>query len=114
VVGLCAFPAFLTRGDDAALNDLLDHAAYIAALVGSEHVGLGLDFADEDEKDFDYYGYDERYYPRPPWRYPRGIASFADVRNIREGLEARGFSGTEAAGILGENFLRVFAQAWRG
>jgi membrane dipeptidase len=114
VVGLCAFPAFLTRGEDAALHHLLDHAAYIAALVGSEHVGLGLDFADEDEEDFDYYGYDERYYPRPPWRYPQGIASFADVPNIRGGLEARGFSGVEAAGILGENFLRVFAQAWRG
>lgn len=52
--------------------------------MGAEHLGLGFDIADED--DYDYYGYGERYYPRPPW--------------------------TWSAGILGENFLRVFDQTW--
>lgn len=114
VIGLCAFPAFLTTGERPSLEHLLDHAEYIAGLVGPEHVGVGLDFADEDEEDFDYYGYDERYYPRPPWVFPKGIGGFGEFQNLRAGLEARGFSGSEVAGILGENFLRVFASVWGG
>jgi membrane dipeptidase len=114
VIGVCAFPFFLARGGPATLAMLIDHASYIAELVGPSHVGLGFDFADEDEDDFIYFGYDERYISRPPWIWPEGIAGHADAVNIAPALRARGFSEAEIKGILGENFLRVFGAIWGG
>jgi membrane dipeptidase len=113
VLGLCAFPAFVDD-EQPSVRRLAEHAAHFAGLVGAEHVGMGLDFSDEDASDYDFYGYDERYYPRPPWTWPAGIESHADVPRLREALGDVGFSGQETDGILGENFLRVFAQTWGG
>jgi membrane dipeptidase len=111
VIGVVAFPSFVAA-TEPTLDKLVDHIAYIADRVGPEHVGIGTDFADEDEEDFDFYGYDPRYYPRPPWTWPAGIAWWEDHRNIPEALAARGFSDAEIAGIMGENFLRVFDELW--
>ena len=52
---------------------------------------MGLDYADEDEDDYDFFGYDERYYPRPPWIWPSGIESHAQVPTLRAALLAKGF-----------------------
>jgi membrane dipeptidase len=111
VIGLCAFPSFVASAQPS-VHHLAEHAAHLAGLVGAEHVGMGLDYADEDEDDYDFFGYDERYYPRPPWIWPSGIESHAQVPSLRAALLAKGFSAGEADGILGENFLRVFAQTW--
>ncbi|MCW2701938.1 MAG: peptidase renal dipeptidase [Blastococcus sp.] len=111
VVGLCAFPSFVSA-EQPTVHDLARHAAYIADLVGAEHVGMGLDYSVEDEDDYEFFGYDERYYPRPPWIWPAGIESHAEVPVLGSALREAGFSRAEVAGILGENFLRVFAQSW--
>jgi len=112
VIGLCAFPSFVSAGPAPTLDQIIDHAAHIAGLVGAGHVGLGLDFADEGEEEYDFYGYDERYYPRPPWTWPRGIEWLHQCGSIPLALQARGFSPDEAAGIMGLNFLRVLATIW--
>jgi len=114
VIGICAFPYFIKRTGTPDLEGLVDHADYISRLVGPQHVGLGFDFADEDEDDYVYYGYDDRYIPHPPWTWPAGISGHADARNVAGSLRARGFSATETRGILGENFLRVFEAIWGG
>jgi membrane dipeptidase len=112
VIGLCAFPSFVSAGPAPALDQLIDHAVHIAGLVGAGHIGLGLDFADEGEEEYDFYGYDERYYPRPPWVWPRGIEWLHQCGGISPALQARGFSPDEAAGVMGMNFLRVLATIW--
>jgi membrane dipeptidase len=112
VVGACAFPAFLVSEGRPTLQTLVDHIKHIADKAGVAHVGLGLDFAAEDERDYDYYGYDERYYPRPPWVWPKGIEWWQDTRNIRAALLDGGFGPDEVDGIMGENFLRAFGSAW--
>jgi membrane dipeptidase len=115
VIGLCGFPAFVSPAPIPTLDQLIDHADYISELVGSQHVGLGLDFAIEDEGDYDYYGYDPRYYPRPPWTWPTGLDDFfLDAPHITAALKQRGYTDDEVRGILGENFLRAFAQIWGG
>ncbi|WP_245318200.1 MULTISPECIES: membrane dipeptidase [unclassified Mesorhizobium] len=114
VIGVCAAPFFLTRNGPATLDMLIDHAAYIADLVGPQHVGLGFDFAEENADDYVYYGYDERYIPMPPWTFPSRIAGHADAGNVEISLRARGFGENEIRGILGENFLRVFGEIWGG
>jgi len=112
VIGLCAFPAFVAR-EGPTVEKLADHAVHIANLVGAEHLGLGLDFAVEDEDDYEYFRYDERYYPRPPWVWPTGIEDQSQVPNVATALAQRGFSTSDVAGVMGENFMRVFADVWR-
>jgi membrane dipeptidase len=113
VIGVCAFPAFVDA-DHPSLERLVDHVVYIGERIGIERVSLGLDYADEDEDDYDFYGYDPRYYPRPPWTYPRGIGSYEEFPNIAAELERRGLSGAEVDGVLGENLLRVCEEVWGG
>jgi membrane dipeptidase len=93
-----------------------DHGreGHIAGLTGPEHVGLGLDYADESEEEYDFYGYDERYYPRPPWVWPEGLEWLHRTRAIAPALAARGFTPAEVDGVLGGNFLRVLADIWGG
>lgn len=112
VIGLCAFPAFVSGDAAPTLDQLVDHAVYIADLVGARHLGLGLDFADEDENDYAYFGYDERYYPRPPWNWPAGISWWDETANIATALLRRGFNDDDVTGIMGENFMRAFEQTW--
>jgi membrane dipeptidase len=114
VIGVCAAPFFLARQGPATVDMLVDHIDYIANLVGIEHVGLGFDFADEDEDDFVYFGYDERYIPRPPWIWPSGIAGHEDAPNIAAVLRKRGYGESDVRSVLGENFLRVFERIWGG
>jgi membrane dipeptidase len=111
VIGVCAFPGFVCAAD-ANLDRVLDHVDYLASLVGANHVGLGMDFATETAEDYDYFGYEEDTYPRPPWTYPPGIAGFADLRNIGTGLAGRGYTAEQIAGIASGNFLRVFGEVW--
>lgn len=111
VIGACAFPGFLSAAG-ADLGTLLDHVDYLADLIGAEHVGLGMDFSTETEEDYDYFGYEEDTYPRPPWIYPPGIAGFADIRNIGAGLADRGYRADQIEGIARGNFLRVFREVW--
>src|SRR5690348_14591401 len=111
VIGVCAFPGFVSAADPD-LGKLLDHVDYLAALVGAEHVGLGMDYAVETEEDYDFYRYEEDTYPRPPWTYPPGIAGFADIRNIGDGLARRGYRTDQIEGIASGNFLRVFREVW--
>ncbi|GAA4090730.1 dipeptidase [Nocardioides kongjuensis] len=113
VIGLCAFPSFVSADPAPTLDQLLDHAVHIAERVGPQHLSLGTDFIDENEDDYDYFGYDERYYPRPPWTWPTGLAWWDEVRNVGPALRSRGFSDDEVSGILGENLLRALDVAWR-
>jgi hypothetical protein len=46
--------------------------------------------ADEGEEEYDFYGYDETYYPRPPWVWPRGIEWLHQCSGMSAALQARG------------------------
>lgn len=126
VIGLNAFPAFISTKPQPTLDDLVDHAAYIADLVGAEHIGLGLDFysgmagvADPARAQAEYEAlvaagtWKPAVYPPPPYHYPQGLESPAGLPAVTERLLARGFSPAEVRGILGGNFLRVFEAVWR-
>lgn len=108
VIGICTYPGFLGPEDySPTADDLIDHAVYIADLVGEQHVSLGLDYADEDEDDYKYFGYDPKYYPLTPWEYPLGIASFLDLPAFADRLRGRGLGEPFVAGLMGNNYARV-------
>lgn len=112
VIGVCAFPGFVAA-EEPNLEHLLDHIDYLVERVGDEHVGYGFDFADEDEADYVYYRYEDDTYPHPPWTYPPGIAGFADIANVADGMRKRGYSEEQVGRIGGGNFLRVFGEIWK-
>jgi membrane dipeptidase len=112
VVGANAFPAFVRSGGTPTVEHLLDHVDYMVRLMGPRHVGLGRDFATENEDDYEYFGYKPEFYPPPPWTYPAGIEGFAAIPNVTRGLLARGYGDEDIHAILGDNFLRVFRAVW--
>jgi membrane dipeptidase len=112
VIGMNAFPAFVKK-NRPTLNDLLDHVDYIANLVGTNHIGIGFDFAQETIQEYKDFGYDPETYPLPPWTYPKNIDDISKTPNFTRGLISRGYSEKDIKKILGENFIRVFKQVWK-
>jgi membrane dipeptidase len=117
VIGAVGFPSFVATAPEPSLDQFIDHMAYIGDLVGVEHVGIGLDYWNGTEGDYLKLvasgTWSAETYPPPPWRYPAGLGDASGLPNLTERLLERGFSAGEVAGILGENWLRVWGQIWR-
>lgn len=76
------------------LSKLIDHIVHIATVAGIDHVGLG--------SDFDGAG-----------GFPIGMEDVSQFPNITLELLRRGYSERDVKKILGENLLRVMAEAER-
>ena len=76
------------------LSKLIDHIDHIVKVAGIDHVGLGADF--DGAADF-----------------PEGAQDVSMLPNITYELLKRGYAEQDIRKILGENFLRVFAEAER-
>jgi membrane dipeptidase len=116
VIGINAFPAFVSKKPEPTVQDFLGHIDYIADLVGTDHVGIGSDFlegATLEEYKYLIKSYKPEAVPKWPWVFPEGIRSVSDFPNITKGLVDKGYSEEEIKGILGGNFLRVFKQVWK-
>jgi membrane dipeptidase len=74
------------------LAKLIDHIDHIVKVAGIDHVGLGADFDGAND-------------------FPAGARDVSMLPNITYELLKRGYSEADIRKILGENFLRVFAQA---
>jgi membrane dipeptidase len=130
VIGLVAFGPFVLKAGQTewpSLDDLLEHADYIAQLTGSSrHIGIGTDMS------LGSYPYDQQ----SPWGSPAYQSSFAhynfissdsrspkralrdfncypQIVDVADKLLGRGFTHEDVHGILGGNFLRVFEQVWK-
>lgn len=107
VIGITGFPRLLEP--DPTVDTLLDHIDHVVRLVGVDHVGIGMDFAegwtDSPSHRKKLIEIDGRIYD-----WPRGITSVVEFRNITRGLVARGYSEVDIGKILGGNFLRVFRE----
>jgi membrane dipeptidase len=107
VIGITGFPRLLEP--DPTVDTLLDHIDHVVNLVGVDHVGIGMDFA-EGWTDSPFHRkklieIDGRIYD-----WPSGIATVLEFPNITRGLVARGYSDEQISKILGGNFLRVFRE----
>jgi membrane dipeptidase len=76
------------------ISKLIDHIDYIVKVAGIDHVGIGADFDGANDM-------------------PEGARDVSMLPNITYELLKRGYSEQDIRKILGENFLRVFAQAER-
>ena len=118
MIGVCCLPrAVKTKNPN--LSDLLDHHDYIARLVGSQYLGLGLDFIEGyvEHKQIlpeshrwhtlrpDLWGTVDDFYTQT---YPLGLHSILLLPNFTQGLLDRKYSEEEVLGSLGANWLRTF------
>src|SRR4030095_15001593 len=73
------------------LSVLIDHIDHIAKVAGVDHVGIGSDFDGVPS-------------------LPVGMEDISKLPNITYELLKRGYSENDVKKVLGENFLRAFAQ----
>lgn len=117
VIGINGLSLFLGDKRKASAKTVARHVAYIADLVGHEHVGISLDYdpttEDEDGTE-DGLDEDPVYWP-PEAGYDRPI-DFLPLNRlpvICDELFRMGFTESELAGILGGNFRRVAEKVWK-
>ena len=119
VVGVNAFPWFLATGSQATISDFLDTVNYMVKLIGIDHVGIGCDFIEGQSREWFRWLFTGRNTDKVPdyqidWPviYPKGLQGAADFPNLTRALLQRGYSETDVKKIMGENFLRLFREAW--
>ena len=76
------------------ISKLIDHIDHIVKVAGIDHVGIGADFDGANDM-------------------PEGAQDVSMLPNITYELLKRGYSELDIRKILGENFLRAFAEAER-
>jgi membrane dipeptidase len=118
VIGIVTVPFFLAGGEGVGMESWLDHADYIADLVGWEHVAIGSDWPMPMPKSilkdaFNTLAAEAGFREEDNIDSATNLIGFDDYRdlpNITRGLVSRGYSDEQIKGILGENFLRVFEE----
>jgi membrane dipeptidase len=113
VIGINGIGMFL--GDnDASTSQIVRHIDYISELVGSEHIGLGIDYVFDEKELNDYVRNNPSLFPKE-MGYGSGMqmAVPEQIPEIRENLLKKGYSDEQVFGILGNNFLRVAKQVWK-
>jgi membrane dipeptidase len=125
LVGIVGFPGFVGPGTKPTLDQFIDHLAYIADLIGIDHVGLGIDYyvaqwpvvTDEEAKRvYDKFVADgvwrSNTYGPPPHYYPAGIETPRTLPALTARLLERGFDADATRKVLGLNWLRVYRAVW--
>ncbi len=100
-------------------DDVARHAAYVADLVGIDHVGIGLDisFSQSDLDDTPPGDYDPTYWWPKSAGYDRALnrSTYPPVESwqtLSSALQRTGMTADEAALVMGGNMMRVAAQVW--
>jgi membrane dipeptidase len=125
VMGLNGYPDFVSKKKQPSLDDLIDHADYIAKLVGVDHVSVGIDYyegqagvaSDEEARAIykmlvDSGTWNPKVYSPPPFLYPEGIEMPEKLGNLTAGLLKRGYSEKDVQKIMGLNLVRVYSEVW--
>ena len=118
VIGFPSYAQFLDihKTRVPSIIEYLEVIEHVVNLVGIDYVVLGLDFTSTwEEKDYDQAA---KTYPEIYLDYNfedtrlNGLRGIVDAFNVTRGLAAQGYTDNAILKVLGENFLRVFAEAW--
>lgn len=100
-------------------DDVARHAAYVANLVGLQHVGIGLDisFRQDELNDNPPVDYDPAYWWPESAGYHRALEriTYTPVetwQRLAQALQRVGMTPGEAASVMGLNMMRVAGQVW--
>ena len=118
---VCVSGVSLFLGNDApTAQDVARHAAYVANLVGVQHVGIGLDigFSEATLDDTPPGAFDPTYWWPASAGYTHAIAGvrytpIAAWQEMDAALQATGMNSDDTAMVMGGNMMRVAQQVWR-
>jgi membrane dipeptidase len=124
VIGITAFNDYLVRNrkdektphsPQVTVEEYVDQFEYIKKLVGVEHVGLGPDFV--EGRNINYDNINREVMPpemmsQGTWLYVKGFENISELPNVTKSLIRRGWSTGDIRKVLGENWLRVYKQIW--
>lgn len=119
VIGITFYSPFCQRPDGGhpTIEDVVDHIAYVADLVGIDHVGIGSDhFEAESEVRYAAFGTQfagtQRGFTRETV-YAQGIERVERLLSLTLRMMRRGFSDADILKVLGGNHLRLFRAVWQ-
>ena len=100
---------------DVSTETIVRHVEYVAQLVGTQHVGLGLDYCFDIAEVDAHMAENPDLFP-PEKGYGAGLMATVEperIPQIADTLLSRGWKDEEVVGLLGENNLRVARKVWR-
>ena len=122
VIGANAFQSFLPKGYESNITDYIDAIDDLVERVGIDHVGIGTDYCqDQPHKFFEWLFAQQgtKFRPMPidipdPHVHPSGMETPDKMGNISVELSKRGYSESAISKVLGDNWMRLFRQVFRG
>jgi membrane dipeptidase len=118
VMGITSVRMFVKAEEPTTVEDMLDHYAHVAKLVGVEHLGVGSDI---DLDGYDDMPPEENKKLRAFYKGSYGFREKLDIEGVdhpkrmydlTEGLIRRRFTDADIRLILGGNFRRVLGEVW--
>lgn len=119
MLGFSLYPHHLKDGSNCTLDSFCEMAARAADLMGPELIGIGSDLCQDQPdsvvewmrvgrwtREMDYGEGSASAAGFPP--QPKWFQDSRDFAGIEAGFRRAGFSDTEAAGVMGDNWLRFF------
>lgn len=93
---------------------LFKHVDYVVQMVGSEHVGIALDWCANAQHVSDQMKRDPNDWPNgPEYWAPVEFSPPSFFPALLELMNKAGYSDQAIAGLLGENWMRVCRQVWK-
>jgi len=99
-----------------AVSRMIDEFDYLKKLVGVDYIGLGPDFTHganaliDPENSFIFPP--EMSYRQQPIEYVEGFEDITKLPNVEKKMRERGWKDEDIRKVFGENWLRVYEQAW--
>ncbi len=112
VVNLNGLGVFLGDNDNST-ETMVRHIDYIASRVGSEHVGLGLDYPFDESELEDFVASNPEFFP--PDKFAKGIRLVEPTRipEVIDRLQQMGWPDDALINLMGGNNFRVAQQVWK-
>ncbi|WP_423211413.1 membrane dipeptidase [Paracoccus yeei] len=118
-VGVTMFTPFMARGTDATVDDYIDAMEYVINVCGEERVGYGTDFTQgHGQKFFDWISHDKGYARRltdlGTIKNPAGLDSIGHTSALTAAMQRRNWPEARIERVMGENWIALLAEVWRG
>ena len=112
VIAINGIGHFLGHNDDRT-ETIVRHIDYVAQLVGTDHVGLGLDYVFDQQELDDFLKNNPETFPQDKYHEDIKMVRPEQIPEIADTLLKLGYGESDLKKILGENHLRIARQVWK-